>query len=190
MSTRWLGTILIVSTVVVIANGLRGWGAGLEGPIPDKITQIAYTIWGIGGVCGIVALIRLNALGSNAVARALGFLPLIGFAAFILGGGLAAVGFITPDDSLYEVLAGIAWLAMLAGMVLVGILTIAAKSWTGWRCFAPLLTIVMVLVGIVIGQAVGSIDVGAMIGYSGFLLLGYVIATAEPAPALPQSVTA
>lgn len=189
MNTRWLGTIFIVSTVVVILNGLRSWTAGVEGPIPDKITDLAYLIWGIGGVCAIAGLIRLNALGSSAAARALGFLPLIGFATFGLGSGLALAGFITAEDSLYMVLAGIAWLVTLVGMVLVGILTIAAKTWAGWRRFAPLLTIVLAPVGIVIGQIVGSEDVGAAIGYTGFLLLGYVIATAESTPALQRGIT-
>ena len=133
MNTRWLGSIFIVCTLVVYLNGFRLWAAGPDAPNPDGLTHLAYLIWGIGGVCGIVGLIRLNALGSSVVARALGFLPLIGFAAFILGDGLALAGFIIPDDSLYGALAGIGWVAMLAGMVLVGILTIAAKTWTGWR---------------------------------------------------------
>jgi hypothetical protein len=85
----------------------------------------------------------------------------------------------TPTDSLYVVLATIGWLAMLAGMVLVGIITIAAKTWRGWRRFVPLLTIIIALVSMGIGQIIGT-GLGAAISFSGFLLLGYVIATTEP----------
>ncbi|MDQ4078354.1 MAG: hypothetical protein M3220_19170 [Chloroflexota bacterium] len=183
MNTRLLGTVFIIATLVVIADGLRSGGE------LDRLSALAYSIWGIGGVCAIVGLIKLNALGSNTVARALGLLPLIGFAAFTVGDGLRLAGFITAEDSLFFVLAGLAWISMLAGMLLVGILTIAAKTWRGWRRFVPLLTIVLAFAGMGLGSFVGE-DIGAAIGYSAFLLLGYVIATAEQPAALPQSAVA
>ena len=181
MNTRWLGTILIVCTLVLTLNDFRPKNPG------DTLDSIAYLIWGIGGVCGIAGLIRLNALGSNTMARALGFLPMIGFAFFVLSAALQLGGFITPGTPIYSVLVWIAWLAMLVGMLVVGILTIAAKRWQGWRRFVPLLAMVMFPIGLTIGNAIG---IGGVISGAFWVLLGYVIATAEPAPTVQPSVTA
>ena len=88
---------------------------------------------------GVSGLIRLNALGNNAIARTIGFLPLLGFAAFILGEGLRLVGFISLDDALYNTLAGIAWIAVLAGMLVVGKLHDRSQTleWVGALLATP-----------------------------------------------------
>ncbi len=186
MNTRWLGTIFVVCTLILMLSGFRTTALGLD----DNISEIAYMIWGIGGVCCIVGLIRLNALGSNVVARALAFLPMIGFATLTLGGGLKVAGFITPRTQVAFALTGVAWIAMMVGMLVVGILTIAAKSWRGWRRFVPLLTIALAPVVFGIGQLIGNEYIGTAIGYALWVLLGYVIASAEPAPNLQPSATA
>ena len=188
MNTRWLGTIFIVCTLILMLSGILQTALGL-GEADNNISEIAYMIWGIGGVCCIVGLIRLNALGSNAVARALGFLPMIGFAALALQGGLKVAGFITPGTPVAFALTGFAWIAFLAGMLVVGILTIAAKSWRGWRRFVPLLTIALSPAVFGIGQLIGNQYIGAVIGNALWVLLGYVIATAEPALGLQPSAT-
>jgi hypothetical protein len=141
-------------------------------------------------VCGVIGLIRQNALGTNAIARAVGLLPLLGFLAFILGDGLKASGLIKVDDSLYLLLSGFAWIAMLAGMLIVGILTIAAKTWRGWRRFVPLIAVIMFPIALGIGQTVNSLNIGAFLGDAPWMLLGYVIATTESAPMQQKSVTA
>lgn len=182
MNTRWMGALLSIGAVAVMINGFRTAGVGSNSPIIDLYSSLAYVIWGIGGICGVVGLIRSNALGSNAIARAVGFLPLIGFACFVLGDGLRILGFLNTTDSLYNVFAAIAWIAMLAGMLVVGILTIAAKTWRGWRRFAPLLTIVMFPIAMGIGQATGNMVIGALLGWLPWVLLGYVILSIEIVP--------
>src|SRR5438105_4143157 len=96
MNTRWLGILFIVSTLLLILSGFRTTALGSD----DNIANLAQMLWGIGGVCCIIGLIRLNALGPNALARALGFLPLIGFAGFILAGMLTLAGFVTSGTPL------------------------------------------------------------------------------------------
>jgi len=91
MNTRWLGTLLIVGTLIFMLSGFRTTALGLD----DNISELAGMLWSIGGVCCIVGLIRLNGLGSNVVARALAFLPMLGFAALTLTNGLMVAGFIT-----------------------------------------------------------------------------------------------
>jgi hypothetical protein len=180
MNTRLLGSLCILGSFAVLADGFRDTGLSSSGAqFGDSFTALAYAIWGIGGICGIVGLIRLDALGARATARAMGFLPMIGFAAFVLGDGLRAAGLLTTE-TLYSTLAGIGWIMMLAGMLIVGILTIAAKSWHGWRRFVPLLTIVMMPIGFGIGALIGSAAIGGTLFYASWILLGAVIATAEP----------
>jgi len=189
MKTRWLGTILAISSLIVMLNNFRTAAIGTE-PYSDTLGNVVYLLWGIGGVCGVIGLIRQNALGTNAIARAVGLLPLLGFVAFILSSGLEVSGFLRLDDPLIMTLSGVAWAVMLAGMLVVGILTIAARTWNGWRRFIPLVAVVMFPVALGIAQTVGSLYVGAFFGYAPWVLLGYVIATAETAPALRQSVMA
>ncbi len=182
MNTRWLGIIFMASTLGVLLNSYRS-----DGQVGDTLNGLAYVAWGVGGFCAVVGLIRLNALGTSPVARALGFLPAIGFALLALTDGLRLAGLISVDLTLFVVLASIAWISMLAGMLLVGILTIAAKTWRGWQRFVPLLAVVMLPIGQGIGSALG---IGAIIAYAFWLLLGYTIAVAEPAPALQASAVA
>ncbi len=76
---------------------------------------------------------------------------------------------------------------MLAGMLVVGILTIAAKSWRGARRFVPLLTVLMLPVGFGIGALSGNETIGGVLFFASWVLLGFVVATAEPAPVLRQA---
>lgn len=173
MSSRLLGSILIVGAVVLAVNGTRST------PL-DMLGSAAYVVWGIGGIAGIVGLLNLNALGANPVARALGFIPIIGFAAFVLADGLRLIGLIQSSEPLYDTLAAIAWIGMLAGMLIVGILTIAAKTWKGWRRFVPLLAIVILPIGFGVDAAMGSQTFAGMLVAVPWVLLGYVIASAAP----------
>jgi hypothetical protein len=143
-------------------------------------------LFGIGGICGIAGLIKLNALGMKATARSMGFLPMIGFAAFILGDGLRAAGLTTADAPITGVFAAVGWIAMLAGMLVVGILTIAAKSWHGWRRFVPLLTIAILPIGLGIGALSGNETLAGLLLFASWMVLGFVVATAEPTSTLRQ----
>jgi hypothetical protein len=177
MNNRFLGGAMIIGVLLISAASLIN-----DPGLGDMSTEFSYMLFGIGGMCGVAGLIRLNALGMNTVARALGFVPLIGFAAFVLGSALTLGGLITSGDTLYTILASIGWIMMMVGMLIVGIMTIAAKNWQGWRRFVPLLAIVLAPVGLGIGAFTGSQNLGGALAFSGFFLLGIIIATFEPAP--------
>ncbi len=185
MNSRLLGAMLIVGSLAVML-------AGLLGGMPDTLStadHIAYVLWGVGGIAGVVGLIQLNALGTNATIRATGSLPIIGFVAFILADGLSLLTS-GLEKTVYDALISFGWIAILGGMLVVGILTLAAKSWHGWRRFTPLLTVMMMPMAFVIGDAIGNLAVGGTIAYSCWVLLGLVIATTEPAQTVPQIATA
>jgi hypothetical protein len=86
-------------------------------------------------------------------------------------------GLVTTDTNMA---AGLAWLLQLVGTLLVAILTIAARPWQGWRRFVPLLCIVLVPVGFGLDAALGRNGVGTALLALTWMLLGYVVATAEP----------
>jgi hypothetical protein len=183
MNTRFLGIICIVGSVIAVLDAFRLSALGKNF---DNITPITLSLWYIGGIAALVGMIQLNAVGSNTVVRALTFLPIIGFVMLLLGSVLQLAGAITAENNIFS----IGWLVLYSGMVLVGILTIAAKVWRGWRRFVPLLPVVLMPVGFSIGYAVGSLSLGVAFIYAGWALVGYVIATAEPAPVLTQNAAA
>lgn len=185
MSTRLLGTLCIIGSIIVLLDALRQSASGAD-PL-DTIGLIASILWAVGGIAALVGMIQLNAVGPNMVVRALAFVPIIGFVLLILANIMQLAGMVTTDNN---TLAGIVWLAQMGGMVLVGILTIAAKTWPGWRRFVPLLTVVLAPIGFGLGSATGNLALGTTIIYPVWMLLGYVVATAEPARAWPQSAAA
>jgi hypothetical protein len=145
-------------------------------------------MWAVGGIAALVSIIQLNAVGTNTVVRALAFVPIIGFVLLILPNIIQLAGMVTTENN---TLAGIGWLAQMAGMVLVGILTIAAKTWSDWQRFIPLLTVVMAPVSFGIGIAIGNLTLGTALVWVFWILLGYIVATAvEPARAWSQSAAA
>jgi hypothetical protein len=187
MNNRILGVILIAGTLIVMLDGLRTAGASPDAP-PDAISNLALVIWSLSGVCGITGLIRSGALGQSPVARALGFLPMLGFFLLFLMGILELAGVLVPETPLWSGMATLGWVSLLAGMLVVGILTIAAKSWLGWRRFVPLLTALGAPIALAVGSATGwSVAYTGILAYALYILLGYAIATAEPAPVLAPS---
>jgi hypothetical protein len=68
----------------------------------------------------------------------------------------------------------------MVGMVLVGILAIAAKTWLGWKRFVPLLAVVLAPLSLAIGNMAGSLQLGIIPFYGMWVLLGVLVATSEP----------
>lgn len=188
MNTRWLGALCIVGSVVIALDNVRTMVMGV--PLAhdyDTISLIAGTVWAIGVIAGLLGMIRLNAIGSNSLVRALGFIPIIGYGLLILANILQMAGlFTTANNSL----AGIGWVVQMVGMLVVGILTIAAKTWRGWRRFVPLLTIVIIPIVFGLGSATGNLPISTLGIYVVYGVLGYAIATAEPVAAQQKLATA
>jgi hypothetical protein len=136
--------------------------------------------WAIGGIAALVGLVQLNALGRNTLVRAVAFVPIIGFILLVLAGIVQLAGLTTAEDNM---LAGAGWLVQMAGMVVVGILTIAAGIWRGWRRFVPLATIVVAPLSLAIGNAIDNTILATVLVYGCWILLGYVVATGEREPA-------
>src|SRR5688500_570853 len=133
MNNRLLGTLCMLGGAVALMDAIR-WGVlGLS--VNDTVTQTSFIVWAIGSIAGLLGLIFLNVVGSSPVTRALALLPVLGFALLGATSLLQLAGLVGNDHPIF----GIAWLLEVAGMVLVAILTLAAKTWRDWRRFTPLL---------------------------------------------------
>ncbi|HEX6305856.1 MAG TPA: hypothetical protein VFZ76_16790 [Anaerolineales bacterium] len=184
MNTRYLGILCIVGNVIALVGA---W-VQLDDNPGDNIFGL---LWGIGVLAGLVGLILGNAVGSNPVVRAVAFLPIIAVVSGIVVGIAVQFGATTYDS----ILSAFSYFGWLAGMILVSILTIAAKTWAGWRRFAPLVVLVMAFfiqpgINTAGGLTPISLALGYTVGQVSWTLLGYVVATTEPAPARAQSATA
>lgn len=173
----------MIGVAAVIVDGVKGTIIG------TPFTSFAYLLFGIGGICGVVALIQLNAVGINSIARALALIPLVGFASFVLGSLISFTNLAIIESDFLSLLNGIAWIGMLSGMLVVAILTIAAQQWRRWRRFAPLTSVLMMPVGFGIGGVVGNVGIGGVLAFVGFGLLGLVMATGERQTVSAKSTT-
>ena len=173
MNNRVLGLICIVGATVVFATGLLN---SLKIISDDTQTNIGYLYY-IAGIAGLLGIINGNGVGSKVVARALAFIPVAGFAILMVGEPLRWLGMIDMNSVFF----GIGWLVQLAGMLLVGILVVAAKTWSGWRRFVPLLCILSIPVLVGIDNLIfGSFGLLSDLIYLSWILLGYVVYTTSP----------
>ena len=176
MNTRFLGIVCILGSIIWVVDNIRWVVLGLTEF--DMVSTSVNMIWAIGAICAIVAMIRLNVVGENPIARALACVPIIGFVALILGDLMLLSGFVTADAN---PLIGIGWLFQPAGMVIVGILTIAAKTWQGWRRFVPLFCTISIPVGFALSaMAGGNAALAVPLVAVTWVLLGCAVVTAEP----------
>ncbi len=182
MNTRFLGTVCMIGSIIATLDGLRWAAVGAKDF--DTLALIANTVWGIGGICCLLGLIGLNGVGRKTIVRVLVFVPIVGFVLLIVGNVMQLAGVVATDTN---TTAGLGWLFELAGMVLVGILTIAAKTWQGWRRFAPLLCVVAMPVSFGIGALAGDLAVGTPLVYLAWIPLGYAVRTAELGPAIRET---
>jgi hypothetical protein len=166
----------MIGSGVIFLDSMRMLVAGKAASDFDTLSLVTGSIWCAGAIAGLLGLIQLNVLGMNPVVKALGFVPIIGFAMLIVANILQVSGVYTTDTN---TLAGIGWLVEMAGMVLVGILAIAAKTWTGWRRFIPLLTVVTAPLAFGLGSLIGNITLPVKLVYATWIILGYLVATTE-----------
>jgi len=181
MNTRNLGILCIAGSFIAIVGTLffqvrfddtASWKGAIFG-LP----------FSIGVIAGLIGLIQSNGIGPNPVVRAVAFLPVIAFGLNLVAAIAEVTGVGSPDNVLFTV----GFFGLIIGMVLVGILTVAAKTWQGWRRFVPLFIILVVILN---GATGFDNSLGQAISYGVWGLLGYAVATAEPTPALAQSAAA
>ena len=181
MNTRLLGILCIAGSLIAAAGALFFQFQFLDTDPP--MGKVVGLLWAIGAIAGLIGLILSNGVGSNPAVRAVASLPIIALTLNTVGNIAGAAGVVSPDSVLFT----FGFIGMMIGMVLVGILTIAAKTWPGWRRFVPLF---IILVMIISGATGFDNNFGRALSTGVWVLLGYAVATAADAPSAAQSATA
>ncbi len=181
MTPRLLGIVCMAASALAAA-GVLFFQVRFGAPHTNAFGYVLVFLWPLGAMAGLTGLIQSNGVGSNPVVRAAAFLPIIGFGLTLV----AVLADVTGIGSPFNILMPIGFLVFIIGMVLVGIFTIAAKTWPGWRRYLPL----MIIIVTVVGRATRLVDTGNVIGQvlimGLWLLLGYAVATAKEPAALEQ----
>ncbi len=185
MNPRLLGIVCMAASALAAA-GVLFFQVRFGAPPTDAISYVVVLLWPLGAMAGLTGLIQSNGVGSNPVVRAVAFLPVIGFGLTLVAVLSDATGF----GSLFNFLTPVGFLVFIIGMVLVGIFTIAAKTWPGWRAYVPLIIIIVT----VVGRATRVVDAENIFGQvmimALWMVLGYVVATAREPSALERRALA
>ncbi len=172
MNQRLLGTLCIFGGLAYLINGLRFFAAGE--PLPDQLDVILSSIWAVGGICGILGMIAVRVSGASRVASALSYVPVAALLAALAGNIQRALN---PAIE-FSPVSAVGLLGLAVGMVLVGVLTVRANVWKGWKKVIPFLPAVMPFIGMAIGAAIGVAGgVNVSLVALSWMLLGYAVVT-------------
>lgn len=181
MNTRLLG-ILCIATSAIAIIGTLFFNVRFDATPTTAMGVVVGLLWPIGAIAGLVGLVLSNGVGSNPMVRAVAFLPIIALGLNTVAAVAEATGVGSPDSVLFT----FGFFGMMIGMVLVGILAIAARTWPGWRRFVPLF---IILVMVFNGATGFDSSLGVAVSSGVWILLGVAVATIEPAAKLAQSPT-
>ena len=186
MNTRLFGILCMVGSALAVLGFIIEAPKGLDGVTPSDylgLVGVMMMAWMIGVALAVVAMISLNVVGKGTIGRFLSFVPVIAVGLLFIGDTyhyLSAVDINTNETPLIT----IGWLLYMVGTLLLSIVTIAAKTWTGWRRFIPLACFLAIMITPMLGDLVGSIWNVAWIPHVPWILVGYAVLTTEHNPVM------
>jgi hypothetical protein len=195
MSARTLGLLGLGAAAVGLLNGIRLVVVGqplTPGILTlDAITEVTTAVGAAGGLSALLGFMALGGTGHKPIFRLLGYLPGISYTAILIAAtgmvlnvidinaeSLVTIALLTIGDLMYPV----AWLV-------VGILTIAAKEWRGWRRFVPMWMVAAFLLGAVSAELTKLVGAFHLFEYSAMMLLSLAVLTSPDAEASGVMVT-
>jgi hypothetical protein len=187
MNLRILGTLGMLGGAGLLGVELRHLISGVElkGATIDALDEGGYLLWGIGGACAFWAAYRLGVTGTGKWTRLVPFVTMLGFAAMAVGSAMDILRLASPMSN---PLVGPAWLLILIGTLLAGIFALIARTWVGWRKFAPILCILVVPAFILLGALTGG--VANLLFGAAWVVLGYAVFSSDAAAAQGAPVVA
>ena len=180
MSNKALGTIAMICAPAMLVEALilRGQDNGL-------IVGLASMVFMAGWICSNTVMRRLRAAGTGKWGRVALGVQLFGLSLAFMFGFFEATGLLGRESLVFNV-TDAAWPLSMLWMLVVGISVIAAKGFSGWRRFVPLLCGFWFPIGMVAMIAFG--DESGMIGFGlaavFWALLGYVARTSGESSAV------
>ena len=158
MNTRFLGILCVIGGLVYLAGGVWLSIAGAPtDPGGIRFAHLFSLIWAVGGLCGLLGMLITYATGANRIGRVAIGLPAIGLGLVIIdaGIGLIASNSSSPFSDPVSPFSAISRLLLLVGFLVLTILVLRAKRWTGWSRFAPLGVLLAPFVGLLLGSLLG-----------------------------------
>lgn len=182
MKVRLFALITIACTIIGLIDSVRLVLIGhLDTPgflTFDNTTAIFSIVTVSGVIFALLALIDLETTGTSLIFRMLTWVPVIGAVALIVGYILKLVG--VPVEEI-RFFGAFGQLTNMGGLVIVAILTLAAKRWPGWRKFTPLLTVLAIPLGAMVVGLTGLDGWFGIVYRLSLLLLGYALYTTQSA---------
>lgn len=167
--TRLFGVLGMLGGLAYVIAGIIEGATGNE----EHLAVLSLVgVWALGAIAGLVAIGLLGVAGSGLLGRiALGMMVLA-YAVIVLDAILIAAEVYTLQESVPYTLAR---LVTLVGMLLLGIATVAAKRWAGWRRFAPFALLVLMPVTLVISGVLDQAYIPLFGAGLAWLVIGYAI---------------
>lgn len=189
MNTRLFGILCMVGSALAVLGFIIEAPKGLDGVTASDylgLVGVMMMAWMIGVALAVVAMISLNVVGNGTISRFLAFVPVIAVGLLFIGNTyhyFSAVDINTSETLLIP----IGWLLYMVGTLLLSIVTIAAKTWTGWRRFIPLACFLANMITFMLADLIGSIWYVAWIPHVPWILVGYAVLTTENTAVMEQA---
>jgi hypothetical protein len=175
---RLLGAVGMLASPLMLVEGIRcGFGPSRM----DVPTSVGGCVYMLGVLASVVGLRRLRAGGDGPLAAALHAFQLLVIAAAFCWS--AAFLFTGPRGGrgVAWAIGDAAWPLTHLSMLALGICTVAARRFAGWRCVAPLapglaLPSFVAFTAAAVPRPVAAAGFGVLTA-AGFLLLGYTVFT-------------
>jgi hypothetical protein len=189
MNSRVLGWLCVVGSTIGMADGVRLIATGhLDIPgfrdVGGTLSAIAGMFWVMGILCVCLGLIALRATGDRPIFRWLSWLPVVGSAASILGYVLYLAG--VPSRQNIPGIAG--QLLTYLGVLVVAVLVLVARKWSGWRAFTPLLVVIAIPIGAILVGITKLDGVFIVVNTAASVILGYAVASDARSANLQQAI--
>ena len=168
---RPLGALAAAGGIVYVIYGIVVGVLARAGDGTPPGLEALGLAWALGCLCGLVAIGLLGAAGRGVFGRVALAVAALAYAVVALDALLVAAGIYAGQDS---PLFAVSRLSTLVGMLLVGIATVAARCWPGWRRFSPFALPLALPVAIAFSAATGIMVMVPFVGLA-WLLIGFAI---------------
>jgi hypothetical protein len=177
VTNRFLGTVGMLASPMMLAEMLI---FGFQQHGSNRVVGVLGTIYIVGWFCSAVGMRRSRVTGDNALSRGVFVLQLFGLLLALLWSLQEIIHSGVDTSGVFYRVTDAAWPLSHLLMLVVGILTLRAGVWRGWRRFAPLLVGLALPVAIAAALAPGQAGMGSAFGVmttAGFFALGYSVRT-------------
>jgi uncharacterized membrane protein YhdT len=179
VTNRLLGSLGMLAAPMMLAE-MKIFGFKQHGS--NRVIGVLGMIYVSGWMCTAVGMRRRSATGACPLNKGVFAIQIVGL---LLALSWSLQQIIYPDISMSGIFFRVtdaAWPLSHLLMVVVGVLTLRAGVWTGWRRFAPFLVGLALPAGIAAASVAGESAMGitfAALTTIGFLALGYAVRTGE-----------